>query len=30
MPNKQMRKAAQKLSEEDVKAVAEFYASQKK
>jgi cytochrome subunit of sulfide dehydrogenase len=30
MPNKQMRKAAQKLSEEEVKAVAEFYASQKK
>ncbi len=29
MPNKQMRKAAQKLSEEEVKAVAAFYASQK-
>jgi sulfide dehydrogenase cytochrome subunit len=30
MPNKQMRKVAQKLSDEEVKAVAEFYASQKK
>jgi sulfide dehydrogenase cytochrome subunit len=30
MPNKQMRKVAQKLSEEEVKAVAEFYASQNK
>jgi len=30
MPNKQMRKAAQKLSEEEVNAAAAFYASQKK
>jgi sulfide dehydrogenase cytochrome subunit len=30
MPNKQMRKVAQKLSDEEVKAVAAFYASQKK
>jgi cytochrome subunit of sulfide dehydrogenase len=30
MPNKQMRKAAKKLDEADVKAVAEFYASQNK
>jgi sulfide dehydrogenase cytochrome subunit len=30
MPNKSMRKAAQKLSDEEVKAVAAFYASQKK
>lgn len=30
MPNKQMRNAAKKLSDEDVKAVAAFYASQKK
>jgi sulfide dehydrogenase cytochrome subunit len=30
MPNKQMRKVAKKLSEEDIKAVTEFYASQKK
>jgi len=30
MPNKQMRNAAKKLSDEEVKAVAEFYASQKK
>jgi sulfide dehydrogenase cytochrome subunit len=29
MPNKQMRKAAKKLSEDEIKAVAEFYASQK-
>lgn len=30
MPNKQMVKAAKKLSDEEIKAVAEFYASQKK
>lgn len=30
MPNKQMRNAAKKLSDEEVKAVAAFYASQKK
>jgi cytochrome c553 len=30
MPSKMMRKTAKKLSEEDVKAVAEFYASQNK
>ena len=30
MPNKQMRKAAKKLDEAEMKAVAEFYASQKK
>ncbi len=30
MPNKQMRNAARKLDEADVKAAAEFYASQKK
>ena len=29
MPNKQMVKAAKKLSDEEIKAVAEFYASQK-
>lgn len=29
MPNRQMRNAAKKLSDEEVKAVAEFYASQK-
>ena len=29
MPNKQMRNAAKKLSDEEVKAVAAFYASQK-
>ena len=30
MPNRQMRNAAKKLSDEEVKAVAAFYASQKK
>ncbi len=30
MPNKQMVKAAKKLSDEEIKAVAEFYASQMK
>jgi sulfide dehydrogenase cytochrome subunit len=30
MPNKQMVKAAKKLSDEEIKAVAEFYASQNK
>jgi sulfide dehydrogenase cytochrome subunit len=30
MPSKMMRKTAKKLSEEEVKAVAEFYASQNK
>lgn len=30
MPNKQMIKAAKKLSDEEIKAVAEFYASQNK
>lgn len=30
MPNKQMVKAAKKLSDEEIKAVSEFYASQKK
>jgi sulfide dehydrogenase cytochrome subunit len=30
MPDKKMRKAAQKLSDEEVKAVAAFFASQKK
>jgi sulfide dehydrogenase cytochrome subunit len=29
MPNKQMRNAAKKLSDEEIKAVAAFYASQK-